>query len=171
MRVTLKILMDKLGVGHIMGAYETYPWSAYDTDQDLTCSAEVRMGPDSDDVEAEIQLMYDTPPEGKLPMEQVCLIRARPVGSDQWTVKEFYLNGKPLENKEDVYDWESKACNLFYAVVQELALDKIPDIERLIRQEIHSRERKGGHGGDGGGKSPKVRGGQVLGNKQGGGGF
>lgn len=171
MRVSLKELMDKLGVGHIMGGYETHPWSCYDDERELTCSAEVRMGPDQTDVEAEIQLMYDVPPEGKSPMEQVCLIRLKPVAADQWNATDFNLQGKVFEDKEETYNWEEKACNFFYAVVQSLGIDEIPDIERLIRREIHSRERKGNQSGEGGGKSPIVRGGQVMGNKGGGGGF
>jgi hypothetical protein len=43
MRVDLKTLLDKLGVGYVMSPYETCPWSAYDGEKGITCSAEVRI--------------------------------------------------------------------------------------------------------------------------------
>lgn len=169
MRVSLKELMDKLGVGHEMGAYETYPWSCYDADEEMTCSAEVRMGPEGRDVEAEVQIMPDIPSETRPPMEQICLIRAIPVSGDLWNVRELFIKGAPFDKKEEVSEWEDKACELFKEIVQELALDNIPDMDRLIRDILSGRGRKGMHGGEGGGKSPKVRGGQIMGHKSGGG--
>lgn len=65
MRALVKDLMDSLGVGYILSAYETAPWSAYDDDEGLTCSAEVRMSSDADEMEAEIQFMYDEPTPDK----------------------------------------------------------------------------------------------------------
>ncbi len=64
MRVELKKLLETLGVGHVLSPYETFPWFHYDPVKGVTCSAEVRMGPGGDDVEAEIQLLYD---EGRTP--------------------------------------------------------------------------------------------------------
>lgn len=39
--------------------YETQPWMMYDEEQGITCSAEVRIGPGAQDLEAEIQFLYD----------------------------------------------------------------------------------------------------------------
>jgi len=65
MRVTLEELIEKLGVPDKLHPYETFPWLHYDEEEGITCSAEVRMGADYEDVEAELQFMYDefTPPE------------------------------------------------------------------------------------------------------------
>lgn len=63
MRVTLDKLLEKLAVDRVLLPYETQPWFFYDSDQGITCSAEVRMGPGGDDLEAEIQFLYDIPPE------------------------------------------------------------------------------------------------------------
>ena len=52
MRATLKELLDKLGVGYILSAYETCPWAAYDDEQGISCNAEVRMNNDADEIEA-----------------------------------------------------------------------------------------------------------------------
>jgi hypothetical protein len=59
MRVPLKELMEKLGVGYELSPYETCPWMCYDEDKQITCSAEVRMGPAGCDIEAEVQFMMD----------------------------------------------------------------------------------------------------------------
>jgi len=59
MRVPLKELMEKLGVGYELSPYETCPWMCYDDDKQITASAEVRMGPGGCDIEAEIQFMMD----------------------------------------------------------------------------------------------------------------
>jgi hypothetical protein len=72
MRVELKKLMETLGVGHVLSPYETFPWFHYDSVKGVTCSAEVRMGPGGDDIEAEIQFLYDEgrAPEPPLPAAQ-----------------------------------------------------------------------------------------------------
>lgn len=155
MRMAIDELMNKLGVGYVPGPYDTMPWSHYDGDKGITCSAEVRMGPDSDEIEAEIQMMYDTPPEGRASMAQVCFFKAAPDAAGQWTVKDLLLNGGPLE--EEIYNWEEKACNFFGAVVQEIILEQLPDIEELIDEHFHSRERLHDQYGGGGGKSPRVK--------------
>lgn len=59
MRLPLLELLEKLGVDHMLEAYETQPWLHYDEDEGITASAEVRMGPGREDLEAEIQFLYD----------------------------------------------------------------------------------------------------------------
>lgn len=59
MRVEYSELMELLGVGHILSAYETRPWFLHDSEKNIMCSAEVRIGPGTYDVEAEIQFLYD----------------------------------------------------------------------------------------------------------------
>lgn len=167
MRTTLEDLMDKLGVGHVLAPYETCPWSIYDEESGVTCSAEVHMGPGGEDVEASIQMMIDEPPEDMPPMQQICIIKAAPATEDQWEVKQALLHGEPID--EEIYNREEKACNFFRAVANELMAGKVPDIEELIEQEIHKRERYHGGRGGGGGKSPKAKAGQFLGMKKGGG--
>ncbi len=161
MRLSKKDLMDKLGVGYELGPYETCPWSCYDSESGNTCSAEVRMDPDGTELEAEVQLMYDTPPEGKLPMEQAFWIRSKPVASTgEWEISELKLNGAPPE--DEIYNWQEKSCNFFSAVVQELQTDTMPDIEELMDVHFHNRERLGDQRQGGGGKSPKIQANQLL---------
>lgn len=59
MRIELEKILEKLGVDHVLSPYETAPWFHYDEDKGITCSAEVRMGPGGDDMEAEIQFIKD----------------------------------------------------------------------------------------------------------------
>lgn len=166
MRVTINQLMDKLGVGYVPGAYESCPWSHYDAEDGVTCSAEIRMGPDGDEVEGEIQTMYDDPPEGTPPMEHVCYLKAAPTSEGQWTIVDLRVKGAPLE--EEIYNWEEKSCDFFAAVVQELKTGNIPDIDELIETILHSRERLNDQYGGGGGKSPKIKGSGLTGMKKGG---
>jgi len=167
MTFTKKDLMDKIGIGYELGPYETFPASAMDSATGRTCSAEARMDPEGAELEAEIQMMYDTPPEGKPPMEQICFIKAKPVAGDQWDVIELRVRGEPFG--EDIYNWQEKSCNFFKAVVQDLQMDTIPDIDDLLDREFHNRERLGDQRQGGGGKSPKMKGAQLMGMKKGGG--
>lgn len=168
MRVSKKDLMDRLAVGYELGSYETCPWSCYDGESGRTCSAEVRMDPEGMELEAEIQLMHDTPPEGKPPMEQIFWIKSKPLqSSGEWEIADFKLRGAAPE--EEIYNWQEKSCNFFSAFVQELQTDVIPDIDELIDREFHSRERAGDQSEGGGGKSPVIKANQLLDMKKGGG--
>jgi len=170
MRVELKTLMDKLGAGYVPGPYETCPWSYYEAERGITCSAEIRMGDAGDEIEVEIQMMYDDPPQGKLPMEQVFYMRCTPVGGPaEWGPVSMRIAGQPPE--ETVPNWEEKACLFFQLVVTELQTDNLPDIDELLDEAFHSRERFSDQVGGGGGKAPKIPGGTLLGMKKGGGGF
>lgn len=160
MRVTLKELMDNMGVGFEPGAYETVPWSAYDVVKGVTCSAEVRMGPDLNEIEAEIQMMYDNPPADKKPMEYICYMKAGPLADGNWTVTEFKIRSEPYG--ADKYNWEEKACVFFQLVVQELQGNAIPNIDELLEEAFYSRERFADQYGGGSSKSPKIRPEQML---------
>lgn len=59
MRIELDKLLERLGVSYVLSPYETMPWVHYDEEKGITCSAEVRMGPTSEDIETEIQLIRD----------------------------------------------------------------------------------------------------------------
>lgn len=160
MQVGKKELMDRLGVGHELGPYETFPWSGYDPEGGRTCSAEVRMNPDGDELEAEVQMMYDSPPPGAAPMEQIIFIKSSPNSEADWEIRFLRVRGEPLG--DDIYNWQEKACNFFRAVAQELQSGTIPDIDELIDTCFHNRERFGDQRQGGGGKSPKIRTEQLL---------
>jgi len=164
MRVTLDELLNKLEVGYRLGAYETCPWSFYDGETGTTCSAEVRMGSDGAEIEAEIQLMYDTPPEGKPPIDYACHIVAAPLSDGQWDVKSLRIRGEPYG--ADLYNWEEKACTFFSLVVRKMKLDQLPDIDDLIDDAFHNDEHFSGGDAGGGSKAPKLKG-NLLGKKGG----
>jgi len=164
-RVKLSELMDKIGVGYVLGPYQTAPWSVYDSATGTTCSAEVRMGPDNDEIEAEAQLMYETPPAGKKGMEQACYIRATPASEGLWEVSTLRIRGLPFG--QDIMGWQEKACDFFSLLIAALQADEVPDIDALLEQAFY-KERGNDQYGSGGGKSPKIKPGRLMGMKKGG---
>ncbi len=163
MRVSFKELMDALGVGYELSAYETCPWSVYDGEKAMTCSAEVRMNHDSDELEAEIQLMHDTPPESGNMVERKFYAMFKPSADGKWEAKNMVILDK---DGEGIYDWPTKGCAFFSACVQDLKMEKIPDFEAIYEQEITSKEKfAGGRGGSS--KAPKIKPQQLLNMKQG----
>lgn len=166
MKLTFRQLMDKLGVPHEMTPYETYPFNVYDSAKGMTCSAEIRMGMEANEVEGEVQMMYDTPPEGGASMKQILWFSVKPLATTaEWDTKDAKLQGQPIDRS--MYNWEEKCCNFFGALVRFLKMDEVPDMDQLIEEEFHSRERFGGGASGGGGKSPKIKPGQLLGMKKG----
>lgn len=176
MKVALKTLLEKLGVGHELSAYETQPWLLYDSDRGITCSAEVRMGPGSEDLEAEIQFMYD---EGKIPIPAegetaqkiygpdipVQIMRMRALPADNlWTPNELFVKGIDYNNK--IYNWEEKGCNFFRACISAIQMNLIPDVDDLIAKELSDDEDFGGGSGRIGRKAPKIKPAQLLGMKK-----
>jgi hypothetical protein len=164
MRLSIEDLMQKLAVPHVLSAYETFPWASSDPDTGKTCSAEVRMNPDGDEVEAELQMVYETPIEGRPSVEQVIYMKALP-HQDKWAVEILRIKGENWINK--IYAWEEKACNLFRACIVEIENGYIPDMDELIEREMNEKERFGDQRGGGAGKAPKIRPGQLLGMKKG----
>ncbi len=165
MKLTFRELMDKLGVPHEISAYETFPFNVYDSAKGLTCSAEIRMGPDPHEVEAEVQLMYDTPAAGRASMEQILWFSVRPQLSNDWQTHDAKLKNQPIDRS--LYNWEEKCCNFFGDLARSLKMEQVPDIDELIDEHFYGRERYNDQRGGGGGKSPKIKPGALLGMKKG----
>lgn len=165
MQAKLPEFLQKLGVNYSLGPYETCPWSSSDSATGKTCSAEVRMNPDGDEVEAEIQIFYDNPAPGQNSIEQILWLRAKP-HINSWLVDMLRIRRADWNNK--IYGWEEKCCNFFRACVTEIEQGKIPDIDALLEREMSEKERFGGTKGGGAGKAPKIRPQQLLNMKQGG---
>lgn len=165
MRVTLKELLDQMGVGYLLSAYETCPWSAHDDEKGQTCSAEVRMNSDGDEIEAELQMMYENPSEGTPPVEQVFWLIGQPAVAGKWDVKGVKIRGEG--NTDNQYGFEEKAVAFFNGCVQELKMSKIPDIDEILAREMKDKERFGGSSQGGGNKSPKIKPQALLGMKGG----
>ena len=163
MRDSLKELMDRLGVTYELSPYETFPVSVMEGN--VTCSAEVRMNPDGNEVEAEIQMLREEPEPGKKPVEQILWMKATPHVQTKWSVKDLRIKNENWVGK--VYNWEEKCCNFLRAVIGELTLGNMPDIEALLEREMKEKERFGDQRGGGAGKSPKIRPGQLLDMKKG----
>ncbi len=179
MRVELKKLMEKLGVARELLPYETQPWLMYDEAQGITCSAEVRMGPPNEDLEAEIQFLYDQPPEtapdvagvistdiDSLSRLQVMRMRAQPAGDGTWGPMDLQVKGESFVNK--IYNWEEKGCNFFRNCVQAIQMNELPNIETLMKQELHDNDgdAQGGRGRIGR-KAPKANAAALLNMKKG----
>ncbi|PZQ48235.1 MAG: hypothetical protein DI551_01735 [Micavibrio aeruginosavorus] len=165
MRVQIKDLMDKLGVGYVLSRYETCPWSAYDPEKGITAMAEVRMNNEGDEVEAEIQFLYDNPEDGKPPVEQMVFIYAKPVVSGQWSPTIFQIRRK--DETIELYGWEEKCCNFFRACIQDIKMDIVPDIDEIAERELGGDERFRDARRGGGSKAPKIKPQALLGMKNG----
>ena len=165
MRITLKELMDKLGVGYELSAYATCPWSAYDPERGINAMAEVRMNNEGNEVEAEIQFLYDAPEAGKPPMETMVWIFCKPIVNAQWSPTIFRIRNK--DETVDLYDWETKCCNFFKACVQDLKMDIVPDIDEIAERELGGDERFRDARRGGGSKAPKIKPQALLGIKNG----
>ncbi len=155
MKMDYKELMNKLGVGRPLNVYETQPWLTYDIDKNMTCEAEVRCNHDQNIIEAEMQLMPDTPMDNAAPVEQICLVTCeKSKGVDgKYAVIDCIIRGESWKGK--VYDWENKSCNFFRTCVRDIKMDKIPDIDAILSKEMSDNSRYGGRGGDGSNKAPK----------------
>lgn len=167
MRMALKELMDKLGVGRVLSPYETHPWFHYDAEKGVSCSAEVRMGPRSDDVEAEIQFLLDNPAEDDKTggREQIAWLRIEPAAANEWTTKAMRVRAEDYHNK--IHNWEEKGCNFFRAFIEALQMGVLPDVDELIEKELDD-DNFGGGGKRGrvGRKSPGIKPGALLGMKK-----
>lgn len=160
MKLTRKELMDKLGVGRDLQPYETCPWVHYDEDEDINCSAEVRVEGGGDEVEAELQFVYDDPPEGKPPVEQICWINARIKTDEKFEVVKLHIRRE--DKAGSIYNWEEKCCNFFRACVREIKAGRLPDIDMLLEREMSGGGRVGDKWGDGSSKSPKINAQSLL---------
>jgi hypothetical protein len=166
MRFELKKLMEKLGVNRVLAAYETQPWFHYDAAKAVTCSAEVRVGPGAEDIEAEIQFLKDVPDEGTSGTEQIMRQKFIPAGDGMWKAIELRVRNEDYVNK--ISEWEEKGCNFFRACIQAIQMGDLPDIEELIKQELGDDDDwGGGKRGKIGRKSPKIKPAQLLGMKKG----
>jgi len=195
MRVELEEMLEKLGVNYVLSPYETMPWVHYDETKGITCSAEVRMGPTAEDVEAEIQLLRDEDSEdedegdedssvGSMEIpdpdeekstganevepggrKQVLWMRADAAVQSQWGPKMLRINDKDYVNQ--FHDWEGKGCEFFKATVESLQMGEIPDFDEMIDDKMQDDSfYGGGRRGRIGRKSPNVKPGQLLGMKK-----
>lgn len=172
MRVPLIKLLEKLGVNRELQPYETHPWMHYDPEKGITCSAEVRMGPGGDDIEAEIQFLKDEESDedgetGSGGREQIMRMRAEPT-NNEWSPKQLTVKGEDYVNA--FHDWEGKGCDFFRSCIESLQMGEIPEIDELIERELKDDSLYGGgKRGRVGRKSPKIKPAQLLGVKKPGG--
>jgi len=176
MRIALDKLLEKLGVSHTLSPYETHPWFLYNEERGITCSAEVRMGPGGDDLEAEIQLLHDEKDEEEEGhqdgdnetttggREQIMWMRAQPSHDSQWSPKKLRIKGKDYVNA--FHDWEGKGCDFFLSCVEALQMNELPDIDALIEEKMKEDKFGGGGRGKIGRKSPKIKPGALMGMKK-----
>lgn len=196
MRLPLDKFLEKLAVSRTLLPYETQPWMYFETEKGITASAEVRMGPGSEDIEAEIQFLYDVPPEippaplpkpieeadppltsSQMPyggmildnIQQVLWMRATPMAGE-WGPKFLRIKGEDFTNA--FFNWEEKGCDFFTACIQSIMMNELPDIDVLLDKHMQEDDSWGSGGrGKIGRKSPKIKPAQLLGMKKPGGGM
>ena len=183
--------MEQLGVPRVLTPYEAHPWLHYDEDSGITCSAEVRVAPGYEDIETEIQLLYDDPPDEEeeeeeeeeehigadgLPIprkpknpiidgrRQIMLMHLEPT-ADEWEVKSLLVKGEQYFNQFP--NWDEKGCAFFRACIEALQMGEIPDFDDLIDAQLSDDSRKGGgRRGRIGRKSPKANPAALMGMKK-----
>ena len=161
MRVEYNELMEKLGVGHILSPYETRPWFHYEEDDGISCSAEVRVGPGSADVELEIQYLYDEmdaryedDSEFGAP-QQVMFMRFMPSKEQIWAPVMMRVKGDDYVNK--VHNWGARGADMFCLFIGALQMGELPNIDELIEEHLtDSSSSRGGRRGRVGKKGFKV---------------
>lgn len=187
MKLEIEDLMEKLGVDRILMPYESQPWFHYDEMQGMTCSAEVRVGPHYDDIETEIQLLYDNPPEeakpppskyGKrsLPFKtrnpiingllQIMNMRFKPSKQQQtWSSLHLKVKGDNYYNKFP--KWDEKGCEFFRSVIEALQMGIMPNFDELVETLMQDdSDWGGGRRGRIGRKAPKANAAALLGMKK-----
>lgn len=171
MREPLDKLLQKLAVNHTLSPYETCPWFFYDEQRGISCSAEVRMGPGGDDIEAEIQFIQDESNENDNAGEdsaggpqQILWMRAQPAGDGKWSPKALRIKDHDYVN--EFHGWEEKGCDFFRSCVESINMGELPDIDTLIETNMQDESSGGGGRGRVGRKSPKVKPGQLMGMKR-----
>jgi hypothetical protein len=192
MRLPLDKFLEKLSVGRALGAYETQPWFIYEETKGITCSAEVRMGPSGDDLEAEIQFLYDDPPTPEMLREaepkpgpdgappefpgtyggmlsggrqQIMFLHAGAVITSEWAIKDLRIKGRNYVNAFG--DWDVKACAFFTACTQAIMMNELPDVDALIEEHMKDDDFwGGGKRGKIGKKAPNIKPAQLLGLKK-----
>lgn len=153
--MTLKEFMDKLGVGYVLHAYETYPWSHYDPESETTVNADIAVNSDGDEVEAQILYIKDNPKEDEQALNLVLWLRLVPYTGEQWKMADLKIKGEDHKNK--TYDWEANACDVFRICTQKIQNGEIPDFDEIVKEEFFKGSQGGQRGGRGGGKkSPKI---------------
>lgn len=168
MRLPLHKILEKLGVGYILSPYETCPWVMYDDAKKITCSAEVRMGNDGLDLEAELQFLYDEDETGDSSgfgrREQILWMRIEPFASE-WSPKLLRIKGKDYVNA--FHDWEGKGCDFFLTCVESIKMNVLPNIDALVEEKMQDDEGGGGgRRGRVGRKAPKINPSQLMGMKK-----
>mgnify|MGYP006284780381 CR=1 FL=1 len=156
MKVNLKQLMEHLGVAYVLGSYQADMHQHYDEENALTCSAEARMGPEQTELECEIQIFHDIPPEGKPPVEQIMAMKARPKQDGNWSPFLLLVKGEDITDKFG--GWAEGACAFYNAATMHLKREEMPDLDALIDEHLQGEGGKAGRGRRGGGrKNPKFK--------------
>lgn len=165
MAMALKKFMDRMGVMHILHAYETCPWAYYDEDDKITADAAVAMNADADELTAELMFIHDEPESGKHPVEMLFAITLIPHKDEDWKLTTLKIRGE--DKKSETYDVENNSCDVFRECKAAIARQEIPDFDAILRKELNkggSGNRKGGGGGK---RNPNIRPEQMPGMSRG----
>lgn len=174
MKIPIEELMEKLGVDRVLSPYESQPWVVYDDEKGITCSAEVRVGPAYENIETEIQLLFDEweeeeddeeeeqqgsgesgegPPLGPdgLPIPPKCKIidgRQQIMLMRLKPTDDMWSPKAMIVKAQDFYNsmpnWEDKGCEFFRSTVEALQMNEIPDFDEMMEAHMVDDSRKGG---------------------------
>lgn len=147
MRMSYEELMEKLGTGHVLSPYETRPWFHYEQPQGISCSAEVRVGPGAEDVEAEIQFLHDESDaryddeENFGDPDQIMFMRFMPSKDHVWTTTIMRVKGEDYAGK--IHNWGERGAEFFCLFIGALQMNELPDIDEMIEEHLTDKTRGG----------------------------
>mgnify|MGYP001303199233 CR=1 FL=1 len=157
MKVTVKQLMDHLGIDHVLMSYESDMYQHFDSEKSRTCSAEARMGPDMRELEVDVQIFRDMPAENEKPFEQIMYMVVKPKVGEQWEPVILKVKNENMAGKFP--DWETGAFDFYRAISHHLKAGEFPDIDALIDEHLDGKGGQAGRAGrrGGGRKNPKFK--------------
>lgn len=164
MRLQLGELFAKLYVYRNLGFYDMEQWSVFNDDAEASCSAEVRVDGFNNEielVEAQVIVTYDMPRANMPSVMQNCYIRAEKQSQGDFSIKKAIVNGKDRVDSA-TFDWGNKSLRFFTLIARELERGILPDFDELEKIAFEEKGMFADRIGDGGSKSPKINGEQLL---------
>jgi hypothetical protein len=157
--MNLKQLCDALGLDKLLGPLDSDINQCFDDEEGgRTCSAELRMNADANELEADVQLFYDDPDDDEIPpFQQIMLMQARPKKDGGWEIISVFVKDENMTGKFS--GWAESAMALYTAITHSLKQDEIPDIDALIDEHMDGEDGRPGRAGrrGGGRKNPKFK--------------
>lgn len=160
MKATAQQLSDHLGLDAPLGPYDSRMWSADDNDKGLTCTAQVAVNAEGDEMDVTIDITHFTPKPDTPMNEQFMVFHIKQDINKKWSPDILRIKREIYHGKH--YDWEKKACDLFVTVTASLARNAVPDFDELLERFFKAGDGFGSGTAGGGKRNPTIKPEQLL---------